>query len=114
MLDFLGILGDYDERKIGRFEDGKLIIDTCMVCDADENYETAITHPAYNSGKWVIVETYATEELAKVGHAKWVRTMTAPELPDRLFDVGSAGIKKLAEAFGEDFSQGYERQEAKR
>lgn len=34
--------------------------------------ETAVSHPFYNRGLWVVVETYTDPEQAKEGHDKWV------------------------------------------
>jgi len=107
---FFSMAGNYEERKVAHYEEEKVMVDTCRVDDSDADYETAVEHPAYNNGSMVIVETYDTKEEAQGGHDKWVTIMTSRSLPDRLFDVSTAAIKKLGEVFGVDYSQGYERQ----
>ena len=113
LFGFFSMAGDYKERAVARHEDADtlLTIDTARVTDSAHDYETAVSHSAYNDGDWVIVEVYDTEEQARMGHDKWVKVMTAPSLPDRLFDTSTAAIKGLAEAFGADYSEGYERQD---
>ena len=55
-----------------------LIVDTCGgINDSEHEYETAVAHPSYNNGEWIIVEGYDTEEDALNGHNKWVKIMTA-------------------------------------
>jgi hypothetical protein len=92
----LKMMGNYEQRKIDRFE-GKngLIVDTCAVSDSTQPFETAVQHSKYNSGKWIIVELYSTEEKAQTGHKKWVETMTAKKLPKSLTDVSTATIKTM-------------------
>lgn len=95
MINFMNVIGTYDERKIDKFEEGDLIIDTCLVTDSEKPYETAISHPKFNNGKWVIVELYDTKEEAKKGHNKWVKIMTSKEFPKELNDVSSAKIAQV-------------------
>ena len=113
LFGFFSMANDYEQRAVARHDDAHsgLIIDTCRITDSAHNYETGIVHPLYNDGKWVIVEVYDTAEEARSGHDKWLKVMTATKLPDRLFDVGTAAVKELAEAFGADYSGGYERQD---
>lgn len=101
---FFGIdmAGNYDSRKVDRYEDGDLVVSTARVTDSDKPYETAVMHPLYNDGKFVIVELYDTEDEARNGHEHWVRTMTQDELPDELRDVSTASIVSLSKALGYD------------
>lgn len=108
---FFSMADDYEQRAVARHEADGLLVDTRRVTDSKHDYETAVSHPAYNDNKWVIVEVYETEEQAHTGHDKWVKVMTRPEPPARLFDVGTSGIKGLAEALGTDYRKGYIRQE---
>ena len=103
MFDFLYM----QPKPIARFElpdvFGKqgLIIDTCGgMSDSLHNYETAVQHPEYNDGKWIIVESYDTEEDAHNGHEKWVKIMTSDFLPAELKDVSTATIALLCDEFG--------------
>ena len=74
----LGARYTYHIRKVGRFEEGDLTIDTCKVTD-DKNfpYETAVSHPYYNNGEWVVAEQYKTKEEAQEGHNKWIKIFKA-------------------------------------
>jgi hypothetical protein len=85
-------------QKVARFEQGDLIVDTCGgINDSSWSYETAVCHPEYNDGDWIIVEGYDTEADALAGHANWVKIMTANKMPVKLLDVSSATIAKLAD-----------------
>ena len=87
---------NYEERKVTRYEQDNLIIDTCAITDSDQPYETAVAHPSYNDGNFIIVELYKTKEEAQIGHDKWVKIMTSENLPTVLKDESSSEIKKFA------------------
>ena len=93
----LGMEGNYDSRKVGRYEaeTGGLIISTCSVTDSDQPYETAISHKSYNNADWVIAEQYDTKEKAEAGHEAWIKKMTAKELPMELKDISTCEIASL-------------------
>lgn len=112
LFGFFSMANNYDQRAVARHEGDGLLVDTYRVSDSAHDYETAVSHPAYNDGDWVIVEVYNNEQAARLGHDKWVKVMTATKLPDRLFDVSSAAIKGLAGALGADYSEGYTRKGA--
>ena len=97
LLGIMDLADNYEQRKIDRYEaeDGKICVDTCAISDSDKPYETGVKHPRYNDGQWVIVELYDTPEAAQSGHEKWVKVMTADELPEVLSDVSSSAIAKL-------------------
>jgi hypothetical protein len=82
--DFFGInmIGTYEERKVDNTEINGVVIDTALVTDSDQPYETGIRHPKYNNGKWVIVEMYNTKREARTGHNKWVEIFSKEELPE--------------------------------
>lgn len=86
---------NYEERKVANYAEGELIVDTCAVSDSDQPYETGILHPSYNDGKWVIVELYNSVEEATAGHLRWVKIMTAKELPKVLEDVSTCFFADL-------------------
>lgn len=98
LFDFVS-MKDYDARKVNRYEDGNLLVDTCAVSDSAQPYETAVAHPAYNDGMIVIVEMYDSIEEAKDGHLRWVKAMTASGLPHSLCDVSTAKIACRAMLF---------------
>ena len=104
MFDFLDMIGNHAERMVGHYEEGEVFVDTALVTDANEPYETAVAHPNYNEGEIVIVEMYPYENLAKEGHEKWVKIMTAKELPSELVDVGTSAISKACDAIDNDAS----------
>lgn len=96
MFDFLNMVGNYEQRKVDRFEQDDLIIDTCAVNDInDYDYETGIEHPSYNKGSWVIVEQYKTKAQAKKGHKNWIKIMTSKKLPKQLKDVSTCNTKQF-------------------
>jgi len=100
MFDLSGMIGNLEERKVGRYKDGKICISTVRVTDSINPYETAIQHPLYNSGKWIVVEEYTSKGEAKEAHDKWVKKMTDGVLPDSLTDVSSSGMAVFSKAFG--------------
>jgi len=99
MFGFMDMYGNYEQRKVDNFTDKEkgIFVDTCMVTDSSQPYETAIEHPKYNRGKMIIVEMYDTKEEAQTGHDKWVKTMTGKNLPKTLKDVSSCEIAKILE-----------------
>ena len=97
MFDFFNMIGSYDSRKIARFEKDKLFISTAFVTDSSQPYETAISHPAYNNNKLIIVEMYDTKEQAQKGHDNWVLIMTSEQLPKELKDVSTASIAEFSD-----------------
>ncbi len=105
MFNFMDMMGDYSDRKVDNFKQGKLTVDTARVTDAAKDYETAVKHPQYNDGAWVIVEIYDTKAEAQVGHDKWVKTMTTEPLPATLKDVSSAEIAELLDVFDDSWRE---------
>jgi hypothetical protein len=100
MFNFMDMAGNYEDRKVDKYEEGELFISTARVTDADKPYETAVKHPDYGmDGSLAIVETYDTIEEAQKGHDQWVAKMTGENLPDELADVGLSGIGQLANMF---------------
>lgn len=105
MFSFLSMIGNYEERKVDNYQSGFLTVDTCKVTDSQMPYETAVEHPNYNNGKWVIVETYLTKQQAQEGHTKWVTIMTTEPLPVSLVDVSTADVALLGDIFGEGWRE---------
>jgi len=108
MFDIFGIgnMGNYEERKVARWPEDDWIVDTCRVTDSDKPFETAVKHTNYNFGKMIIVEEYDDEESAQKGHDKWVKTMSADELPERLFDISTCSASKFCSAIcGDGYRQ---------
>ena len=100
LFDFLSMANNYEQRKVANTEINGAVIDTCAVTDSTKPYETGICHPAYNGGRWVIVEEYSSKEEAQAGHDKWVLTFT-DKLPSQLTDVGTSEINQLRVMFKE-------------
>jgi len=99
--------GNYEERNVDTYDENGLFIDTARVTDGRQPYETAVAHPNYNGGKMVIVEAYNTKKQARVGHNKWVKTMTAFPLPLELRDCHNSRISQFgATLLGDDFGGG--------
>lgn len=97
MFEFMDMAYNYEQRKVDRYEDEDVTVDTCSVTDGTHIYETAIAHPEYYDGKWIVVEAYDTKEDAQLGHDKWVKTMTEGELPEYLQDCANAEVAQLLE-----------------
>lgn len=93
--DMMEMFDTYKARAVDNYTKGKLFIDTALVTDSEQDYETAVEHPKYDDGDMIIVEMYDTKEEAQAGHDKWVGVMTADTLPERLVDVSSCGISNL-------------------
>ena len=102
LLGIMDMMGNYDERKVARFEDGDLVVSTAAVTDSAQPFETAVSHPAYNNDQWVIVEMYETRGDAEAGHERWVKKMTGKEPPKVLRDVSTAGVAELCDASDPD------------
>jgi len=101
LLDFLPDAGTLNQRQVWRFEEGGVTVSTARVSDGDLPFETSVAHPQYNDGKWMVLEAYRTRDEARVGHHKWVATMTGPQLPERLEDCCNAPAAKLLKELGE-------------
>lgn len=109
MFGFFDMLDNYEERKVDRFEKDDLIISTANVTDSSKPYETAVAHPSYKNGNFLVVELYDTIEKAKEGHNQWVDKMTSDELPESLKDVGTCDVVKFASDLGIDLNKTYTR-----
>lgn len=96
MFDFLLDVGNYDDRKVARYDASNLHISTAQVSDGRQPYETAIGHLAYvDEGKWIIVEAYDTRESALEGHNRWVQKMTEDKLPKALMEIANSHIQGM-------------------
>lgn len=95
-------LDDFERENVGHDENGEVIIDTCLVPDGVMPYETAICHPEYNDGDWIIVEAYDNRDDAELGHKKWTETMMAETPPDTLKDCCNAMLGQLVEALSDE------------
>ncbi len=87
VFNIMGMASTYESRKVGKFENDELMVSTALVTDGYKPYETAILHPEYRGGDYVIVEAYDTKEEAGIGHNKWVMLLTAEKLPEELVYV---------------------------
>lgn len=76
MLDFLDMIGTYADRKVDRFETDLFIIDTALVTDRAQPYETAIAHKDFRGGKWIILGWRRTKEEAQKFHDEMVAYYT--------------------------------------
>ena len=94
-LDFSSMLYNYEARKVARYEGSDLIVSTCAVTDSDYDYETAISHPLFDHGHFIVVENCRTKEQAKASHEKWVQIMTHEPLPKELSDISKSGFALL-------------------
>ena len=95
MFEFLSMAYNYEDRKVDRYEQDDVLVSTARVTDSNRPFETAISHPKYNGGDFVIVEKYDTREDAQVGHDKWVNAITSDNLPSELRDASDNGLTSL-------------------
>ena len=107
-----GMANNYEDRKIDNTEVNGAIIDTCSVTDTEAGFETAIIHPSYNNGKWIVVEEYYSKDKAIKGHKEWVK-LFEKELPEELKDVSTCEIVKLAGVFGCELNEVHKKDEVK-
>ena len=101
MFNFLEMAGNHEERKVANFKQNDLEIDTALVNDGKQPYETAIKYPSLypTTHHWVIIEGYDSKAEAQVGHDKWVEIMTTNP-PEVLADCLNAGTADLLDAMG--------------
>lgn len=103
MFDFFEMADNYEQRKVAHYEKkGGLVVDTAAVTDSSKPFETGISHPSYNNGKWVIVELYDNKKQARNGHKRWIKLMTSKQLPKSLKDVSTATTANLIDAARND------------
>ncbi len=100
LFGFMSMADNHEERVVAHHEKGGLMVDTCAVTDSRQPYETAVSHPSYNEGKWVIVELYPSKEDAQKGHDRWVEQMTTNPLPIKLEDVSTAMTAEMLDELG--------------
>jgi hypothetical protein len=100
MFNFFMDMGNYEDRKVARFDADWGMVSTARVSDGRQPYETAVCHKQYNDDKIVIVEAYDSVDEAKKGHERWVKTMTSKRLPKELVDCCNAEVGQFAEALG--------------
>lgn len=95
IFGFLDMGGSYESRSVGRHEYEYGFVSTAYVTDGSSPYETAVEDSRY-ADDMVIVEAYASEDDAKLGHAKWVSAMTTGSPPNALTDCMNSEIAQFA------------------
>jgi hypothetical protein len=75
------VVANYENRESGIF------ISTASIIDGFKPFETAVIHPRYNGGLWMIVEAYPDAAEAEKGHYRWVKLMTSDALPEVIVDA---------------------------
>lgn len=108
MFGFLGMMNNYEDRKVANDAGEGWTVDTCSVTDSDQPYETGIKHTRYNEGEWIIVQMYDDKEAALKGHATWVKKLQAKKPPATLQDVSTCDILQLADALDVDLDRVHE------
>ena len=76
MFDLFSMMGNYADRKVDRFETDLFAIDTALVTDRAQPYETAIAHKDFRGGKWIILGWRPTKEEAQKFHDEMVAYYT--------------------------------------
>ena len=72
MLNLFSMMGNYEDRKVDRFENDLFIVDTALVTDRGLSYETAIAHKDFNGGEWIVLGWRSTKEEAQKFHDEMV------------------------------------------
>lgn len=108
MSGLFGMMGNYESRCVDRYQDDDngIAISTAVVTDSSKPYETAVAHPQYNDGKWIVVELYDTKKEAQTGHDKWTKIMTSSKLPTQISAAGDCIFAQLVKTI--DGEQIYE------
>ena len=88
------------QREIGRYDKGGIWVSTKRVWRGDRPIETEVAHPCYDDGTPIGVEAYDTDEAAREGHHRWVRTMTGDELPETLTEICNSSLAKFFVSVG--------------
>ncbi len=104
MFNILGMMDNHAERLVACYEGDTCTVDTCLVTDSSQPYETGIQSTHYNDNKWIIVEQYDDRESAQAGHDRWVKKMTTGS-PATLTDVSTCEIAEFAKILGVDVNQ---------
>lgn len=73
MFKWLDMIDNYEERNVANFKGDTFIVDTSLVTDMAEPYETAISHDDFNCGQWIILGWRKTKEEAKKFHDEVVK-----------------------------------------
>jgi hypothetical protein len=104
MFDFPADADNYQDRAVAHWtsDDGTVEVDTCRVSDGHQPIETAVIHPEYNDGAWMIVEAYPTVEQAQAGHERWVELCRRDALPAVIADCCNAKVASFASMLAGD------------
>ena len=76
MLNLISMMGNYEARKVDRFENDLFTVDTALVTDKEQSYETAIAHKDFNGGEWIVLGWRSTKEEAQKFHDEMVAYYT--------------------------------------
>lgn len=72
LFGLMGMMGNYEEREVDNFKNDLFTVDTALVTDRSQPYETAVKHKNFNGDGWVTLEWSDTKEEAQKTHDKWV------------------------------------------
>jgi len=103
MLEFMNMMGNYEERKVALNEFSWGMVSTVGVTDGKQSFETAVQCNLYKDFEsrlengMCIVESYDSKKDAFYGHCQWVFKMTSKPLPKELIDCGNSEIGQLVD-----------------
>lgn len=86
MLSLLGMMGNYEMRKVSYTRTKTYELDTAMVTDRSWRYETAVRVPGYRNGCWIIIDSADTKEDAETIHNKWAEILDK-QIPESFYDI---------------------------
>lgn len=76
--------------------ENRMMVSTVEADDTRHSYETAVCHPKFRNGKWIIVEEYDSVKDAECGHRIWITKMQLDDY-NYLEDVSTAEMALLAD-----------------
>lgn len=75
MYGILTMSGNYEERMVANTKEDDWEVDTVEVTDRSWLYETAVRHPKFRQGSWIVVEGASNIGNAEAMHNRWVEIM---------------------------------------
>ena len=75
MFEWMGMIGNYQQRCVCNTKRDDFTLDTAMVTDRDWRYETAVSHNNFRSGDWIILEGCYNKDEAQLMHDKWLKRL---------------------------------------
>lgn len=89
MLEWIDMIGTYEDRVVDNFKNDLFTIDTAWVSDREQPYEIAIAHKNFNNGNWIVLGWSDTKEEAQTFHNRMVE----------FFRINAGDITEITDAY---------------